>query len=337
MNSFFTISFAQPFWFLLLAAIPLYFILLKKRNKAKNFSLGIPEVSRDKLKVSNWKSILYRLLPFLFFAGFTLLTVAMARPQEKFQKQKITSDGIDIVVALDISPSMLAKDFEPDRLTAAKKVILDFIEQRPSDRIGLTVFSGESYTASPPTLDHKVLYQIIGGLEYGTMENGTAIGMGLSTSVNRLKDSKAKSKIVILLTDGSNNSGIVNPKEAGEIAATFGVKVYTIGVGTNGVALTPYRRNYRNELIFKNAKVEIDEELLTDIAEMTGGAYFRATDNMELVQIYDKINQLEKTEFDSTTLVRKEEKYTGFVLSGLILLLIHFTLSFTLYRNIHSA
>ena len=322
MNSFYLISLAQPLWLLLLTAIPVYFLFMRKKRKAENFRLGIPEADKEKIKARNWKSILYRALPFLFFGGFTLLTIAMARPQQKFQKQKITSDGIDIVIALDVSLSMLSKDFNPDRLTAAKNVILSFIEERPTDRIGLTIFEGESYTASPPTLDHKVLYQIIGGLQNGTVESGTAIGMGLSTSVNRLKNSDAKSKIVILLTDGSNNSGIVDPLEAAEIATTFGIKVYTIGVGSNGVARSAVGRNYRGDVVFQNAQVVIDEELLTEIANETGGAYFRATDNMELANIYDRINQLEKSEFDSTTLVRREEKYTGFLLSGLILLLV---------------
>lgn len=337
MNSLFNISFAHPLWLLLLAAIPFYFILLKKRNKVKNFKLGIPEVNRERLKHLNWKSLLFRFLPFLFFLGFTLLTIAMARPQQQFQKQKVSSEGIDIVIALDISLSMLSKDFEPDRLTAAKKVILDFIQQRPSDRIGLTIFEGESYTASPPTLDHKVLFQIISGLENGTIESGTAIGMGLSTSVNRLKKSNAKSKIVILLTDGSNNSGIIEPLEAADIASTFGIKVYTIGVGSTGVVKSAVGKNMRNQVIFRNAYADIDEDLLTEISESTGGAYFRAKDNMELAGIYDKINQLEKSEFDSTTLIRKEENYRGFLLSGLLCLLIHFVLSFTLFRNIYTA
>lgn len=337
MSSLFNISFAHPLWLLLLTVIPIYFILLKKRNKVRNFKLGIPEVDKEKLTSRNWKSILFRLLPLLFFSGFALLAIAMARPQQQFQKQKISNEGIDIVIALDVSLSMLSKDFEPDRLTAAKNVILDFIEQRPTDRIGLTIFEGESYTASPPTLDHKVLYQIIAGIQNGTVEGGTAIGMGLSTSINRLKKSDAKSKIVILLTDGSNNSGIVDPIEAADIAATFGIKVYTIGVGSNGMVKSAVGRNLRNEVIYRNAYVNIDEDLLTDISESTGGYYFRATDNMELASIYEKINQLEKTEFDSTTLVRKEEKYHTFLLSGLLCLLIHFVLSFSIFRNIYTA
>lgn len=333
-NNFNNISFAHPWWLLLLGIIPLYFVLRKKLKEGQFFKIGIPEVNKDKININNWKSILFKLMPFLFFLGFTLITIAMARPQERFQKQKITSDGIDIVIALDLSLSMLAKDFEPDRLTVAKNVISDFIKGRPSDRIGLTIFAGEGYTASPPTLDHKVLLQFMNDLQYGQIQNGTAIGMGLSTSVNRLKDSEAKSKLVILVTDGSNNSGIVDPLEAADIAATFGVKVYTIGVGTNGEALLP--QFYGNKTVYRYSKVEIDEELLNEIANKTGGNYFRATDEAELKGIYEMINQLEKTEFDSTTLVRREERYHGFLLSGLLFLLIHFGLKSTIFRNIYT-
>ncbi len=328
------ISLGQQWWLLLLAVIPLYFLLRKKLTSAQFFKIGIPEVNSDKITTWTWKSILFKIMPFLFFTGFALLTIAMARPQQKFQKQKITSDGIDIVIALDLSLSMLAKDFEPDRLTVAKEVISDFIKGRPSDRIGLTIFAGEGYTASPPTLDHKVLLQFMNDLQYGQIQNGTAIGMGLSTSVNRLKDSKAKSKLVILVTDGSNNSGIVDPLEAADIASTFGVKVYTIGVGTNGEALLP--QFYGNKTIYRYSKVEIDEALLNEIAQKTGGSYFRATDEAELKGIYEMINQLEKTEFDSTTLVRREDRYHGFLFSGLIVLLLHFGFKSTIFRNIYT-
>lgn len=335
LSSFSNYNFANPLWLLLLAVIPLYFFFRKKLRKGREFKIAVPEVDKEKLSLKNWKTYLYKAMPFLWMAGFTFLTLAMARPQERFQKQKITSDGIDIVMALDLSPSMLAKDFEPNRLTAAREVISEFIKQRPSDRIGLTLFSGESYTASPPTLDHKVLLQFLNDLEYGNLEDGTAIGMGLSTSVNRIKDSKAKSKIVILVTDGSNNSGMVDPMEAAEIATEYGIKVYTIGVGTNGEALFPFRIG--RQIKYRYAPVNIDEELLIKIADETGGAYFRAQDEEELKQIYNKINQLEKSTFDSTTLVRKEDRYHGLLTLGLLFILIHFTCKSTIFRNIYTA
>ncbi len=328
------ISFANPLWFLLLLVIPLYVILHWRKGKVNSIRLGIPEAVSD-MTAMNWKRMLHKLMPFLFFTGFTLLTIAMARPQEKFQKQKITSEGIDIIIALDLSLSMLAKDFNPDRLAVAKQVISEFIKERPSDRIGLTIFAGEGYTASPPTLDHKVLQQFLQDLQFGLIKNGTAIGMGLSTSVNRLKDSKARSKIVILVTDGSNNTGMIDPLSAADIAKTFGVKVYTIGVGTNGEALFP--QIIGNRTIYRKSLVEIDEDLLRKIASETGGQYFRATDEAELKSIYDTINKLEKTEFDSTTLVRREDRYFPFLWSGLLFLTIHFMGKFTLFRNIYTA
>jgi len=299
LSKYANMNLENPWWLLLLAAIPLYFVLRRKIAKAEAFKIGIPEVNRDALHVLTWKNLLYKAMPFLLMLGFTLLTIAMARPVQKFQKQKITSDGIDIVIALDLSMSMLAKDFEPDRLTVAREVISDFIKGRPSDRIGLTVFAGEGYTASPPTLDHKVLLQFLSD------------------------------------TDGSNNSGVVDPLDAADIAATFGVKVYTIGIGTNGEALMP--QFFGNKTIYRYSKVEIDEPLLNEIAMKTEGAYFRATDEEELKGIYEMINKLEKTEFDSTTLVRREDRYQPFLLGGLLLLLIHFGCKSTLFRNINTA
>lgn len=334
VSKYANMSLENPWWLLLLLAIPLYFLLRKKLVASQAFKVGIPEVNKDKIKVLTWKNLLYLAMPFLFMLGFTLLTIAMARPVQKFQKQKITSDGIDIVIALDLSMSMLAKDFEPDRLTVARDVISDFIKGRPSDRIGLTVFAGEGYTASPPTLDHKVLLQFLADLQYGQITNGTAIGMGLSTSINRLKDSDAKSKLIILVTDGSNNSGIVDPLDAADMAATFGIKVYTIGVGTNGQALMP--QFFGNKTVYRYSTVEIDEPLLNEIAHKTEGSYFRATDEAELKGIYEMINQLEKTEFDSTTLVRREDRFQVFLLSGLAILLLHFGCKSTLFRNIYT-
>ena len=323
--------FANPWWLLLALAIPVYLIRAYKK-KENVFTMGFPSIDVDLFKAKNWKKWLLAAIPIFKALGFLLLITAMARPQLKFQKQKISSEGIDIVIAIDLSLSMLAKDFEPDRLTVAKRVISDFIEDRPSDRIGLSVFAGESYTASPPTLDHTVLQQFIAELTYGQLKDGTAIGMGIGTSINRLKDSDAKSKIIILVTDGSNNAGDVDPVEAADMASTLGIKVYTIGVGTNGQALMPSFFNGKTN--YRYFDVVIDEVLLNEIAQKTGGSYFRATNEEELEDIYEMINQLEKSEFDSTTLTRREDKYVGFLAIGLIFLLVDLILRMSLFRNI---
>ena len=332
MGNWSNIEFVNPWWFILLGLLPVYFFLRYWRNDVTGFSVGLPNVESEFFSFRHWKTRVFRAMPWLKSLVFILLIFAMARPQEKFQKQKISSEGIDIMLAIDLSLSMLAKDFEPDRLTVAKKVITDFIEDRPADRIGLAVFAGEGYTASPPTLDHKVLKQFIADLSYGLLKDGTAIGMGLSTSINRLKDSDAKSKIVILVTDGSNNAGVVDPLEAADMASTLGVKVYTIGVGTNGKALMPSTAFGKTS--YRYYDVEIDEALLTEIAINTGGSYFRATNVTELEEIYDMINKLEKSSFDSTTLVRREDRFHPFLLGSLALCMGYYLLSISWFRNI---
>ena len=328
------IVFANPWWFLLLLAMPFYLYLAYAKSGNK-FSLGFPSINADLFSTRNWKKWLYAAMPIIKALAFTLIVLSMARPQLKFQKQKISSEGIDIVMAIDLSQSMLAKDFEPDRLTVAKRVIMEFVQDRPGDRIGLSVFAGESYTASPPTLDHNILLQFIADLTYGQLKDGTAIGMGLSTSLNRLKDSDAKSKIIILVTDGSNNAGVVDPLEAADMASTLGIKVYTVGVGTNGQALMPSYFNGKTN--YRYFDVVIDEALLNEIAQKTGGAYFRATNEKELENIYDMINQLEKSEFDSTTLTRREDRFVVFLRVGLLILLVDFLLRISLFRNIMKA
>lgn len=332
MGNWSNIEFSDPWWFVLLSVVPVYFFWKYRQKDEIGFSIGLPNVETSFFSFTHWKTLLYKAMPYLKSLAFVLLVFAMARPQEKFQKQKISSEGIDIMLAIDLSLSMLAKDFEPDRLTVAKKVITDFIEDRPADRIGLAVFAGEGYTASPPTLDHKVLKQFIADLNYGLLKDGTAIGMGLSTSINRLKDTEAKSKIVILVTDGSNNAGVVDPLEAADMASTLGVKVYTIGVGTNGKALMP--STAFGKTTYRYYDVEIDEGLLTEIAIKTGGSYFRATNVTELEEIYDMINKLEKSSFDSTTLVRREDRFYPFLIGSLALFLAYYLLSISWFRNI---
>ena len=266
------------------------------------------------------RSVKYYLrhLPFVLRCmTVALVIIAMARPQGVSTDSTTTTEGIDIVVALDISGSMLARDFDPDRISAAKDVVARFISERPNDRIGLVVFAGESFTQCPLTTDKRTVLNMLSQVESGIIEDGTAIGNGLATAINRLKESNAKSKVVILLTDGINNSGQIAPLTAAEIANTFGIRVYTIGVGSMGTAPYPAIDVWGN-VSFVPVKVEIDEQVLTDIAEKTGGRYFRATDNRKLSEIYDEINKLEKTKIDVEHNTRFEDFYQVFLLCALI-------------------
>jgi Ca-activated chloride channel family protein len=264
-----------------------------------------------------------------------LLITAMARPRTVDVSTKTkTTRGIDIVMAIDVSASMLAKDLRPNRLEALKEVAADFIKERPNDRIGLVEYAGESYTKTPITSDKAIVLRSLESISYNTIiEGGTAIGMGLATSVNRLKDSKAKSKIIILLTDGVNNSGFIDPKIASELAVEYGIKTYTIGIGTNGMALTPMGILPNGGFQYGRAKVEIDEELLKEIADVTGGKYFRATDNEKLAEIYDEINKLEKTDIEEFKYYNYEEKFRPLVLLAGIILLFELLLRFTIFRS----
>ena len=265
-----------------------------------------------------------RHLPFVLrLVAVALMVVALARPQSTEQLSKTTVEGIDIVLALDVSGTMLAADFEPDRLTAAKDVAAKFIADRPNDRIGLVVFAGESYTQSPLTTDKAALQTLLSQVKFGVVEDGTAIGMGLATAVNRLRESEAKSKVVILLTDGVNNAGQVAPLTAAEIAAEYGVKVYTIGVGKRGYAPYPYYDSWGN-VRYQQQKVEIDEQTLTDIAAKTGGEYFRATSKTTLREVYDRINNLEKTRIETDNYTRHNEHFAVWLLWALALLLVEF-------------
>jgi Ca-activated chloride channel family protein len=260
------------------------------------------------------------------------LIFVLARPQKTDKFQNSTTEGIDIILTLDISGSMLARDFKPDRLEASKNVATEFISGRPYDRIGLVVFSGESFTQCPLTTDHAVLINLMREIKSGMIEDGTALGNGLATAVNRIKDSKAKSKVIILLTDGVNNRGEIAPSTAADIAKTFGVRVYTIGVGTQGTAPYPVQTVYGMQ--FQDMPVEIDEALLKDIASKTGGKYFRATDNNKLIQVYSEIDKLEKSKIDVRQFQRKEEKFLLPSLIVLILLALEAFTRLTIYKNI---
>jgi len=244
------------------------------------------------------------------------------------------NQGIDIVMAIDVSASMLAKDLKPNRLEALKNVAANFIRSRTTDRIGLVEYAGESYTKTPITSDKSIILRSLREIEYNTIiEGGTAIGMGLATSVNRIKDSKAISKVVILLTDGVNNSGFIDPLTAAELANEFGIKIYTIGLGTNGMALSPIGIDSRGKFNYANAKVEIDEKLLKEIADMTGGKYFRATNNSKLIEIYDDIDKLERSDIEEFKYYNVQEKYRLFLLPALILIGLEMILKFTLFRS----
>jgi Ca-activated chloride channel family protein len=261
-----------------------------------------------------------------------LVVIVLARPQSTNRWQNVTTEGIDIMIALDISSSMLAQDLRPNRLEASKDVAIEFISGRETDRMGLVVYSGESFTQCPLTSDHAVLINLFKGIESGMIEDGTAIGMGLANAVNRLKDSKAKSKVIILLTDGVNNRGAIAPLTAAEIAKTFGIRVYTIGVGTMGMAPAPVQTPFGTRL--QNVKVEIDEQTLQKIAAATDGRYFRATNNDKLRGIYREIDQLEKSKIDVKEYSKKEEEYMRFGVLATGLFLVEILIRYLFFRNI---
>jgi len=278
----------------------------------------------------------FRFLLLVFrFLALSALILALARPQTKdVSTRTVTNSGIDIVMAIDVSSSMLAQDLKPNRLTALKRVASDFIGNRVSDRIGLVVYAGESYTKTPITSDKNIVKKSLREINFeGLIEDGTAIGMGLATAVNRLKDSRAKSKVIILLTDGVNNSGFIDPRIAAELAVEYNIKTYTIGLGSNGTAKAPIGVLPNGKFQYGLTKVEIDEALLRTIAKTTGGLYFRATDNQRLVEIYEEINKLEKTEIEEFKYYNFEEKYRPLALLALVLLVLEWLLRRTLFKS----
>ncbi len=280
---------------------------------------------------ASWRNS-FRHIPFgARVLAIIALILALARPQLRNDEELTNGEGIDIVLCLDISGSMLAQDFSPNRMEAAKKVASDFIDGRPTDRIGLVIFSGESFTMSPLTTDRSVLKNQLFSVESGLLEDGTAIGSGLATSVERLRSSQSRSKVIILLTDGENNGGLIDPNTAKEIAKSVGVRVYTVGVGTEGFAPMPIQT--AGGVIIQKEKVSIDEKLLTQIAKETGGKYFRAKDNESLSSIYREIDQLEKTKIEITTLKRYSEQFFPFALAAAILIFVEYLLRFTIFRK----
>lgn len=326
-------EYENPGWFWGLLAIPvisvLHFFTGPNSQARVNISDMRPFEGIESSLMSHGNGALFGMR----IAAFTLLALALARPQSSLSFEDLTKEGIDIVIALDVSHSMMAQDFKPNRLASAKKVARQFISDRPDDRIGLVVYEGESFTQVPITSDHRVLQNGLAEIQPGWIEGGTAIGLGLATAVNRLKTSEAKSKIIILLTDGVSNAGQIKPVDAAHIAKAFGIRTYTIGVGTQGQAKTPYRLFPDGTYDYVMQEVEIDEEVLKEIAQVTDGEYFRATSESGLFEIYDQINQLERTKFNVTRYSNKTEEFFWFAFWALALLIMEFSLRNTIFRS----
>lgn len=325
------LKFANPEAFLLLLLIPAALAWYWYRGSKSYPTLQISDLSIFPKKRNRFKEFLLYSIWVVRVLVWSLLIVALARPQSTSSHQNVSVEGIDIITAMDISGSMLAEDFRPNRLEASKDVAKEFIKGRINDRIGLVVFSGESFTQCPLTTDHAVLLNLIDEIKSGMIEDGTAIGDGLGTAVNRLKESQAKSKVIILLTDGENNSGFVDPLSAAEIAKVYNLRVYTIGIGTIGTA--PYPVETPFGIQYQNIEVRIDEKLLGQIADMTGGKYFRATNKKSLEEIYKEIDKLEKSKIDVTEFRKKKEEFMPFALGALLLLVMDFCISSTLLRR----
>lgn len=328
------ITFLNPEFFWLFLLIPIAIAWLFWQRKNQTASLKISSINGFKSSAS----ILSKLKPYLSvlrILALSSLIIALARPRTvDISNQTKTTKGIDIVMAIDVSGSMLAKDLKPNRMEALKQVASNFVEGRPNDRIGIVVYAAESYTKTPVTSDKAIVLEAIKGIKYdNVIQDGTGIGMGLTTAVNRLKDSKAKSKIIILLTDGVNNAGFIEPETASEIAKEYGIKVYTIGIGTNGMAEFPYAYAPNGQFLFKMMPVEIDENLMKTIAKNTNGKYFRATSNSKLETIYNEINKLETSEIEELKFYDYDEKFRPFVWIAGILLLIELLLRNTIFKS----
>ena len=326
------ITFLHPGYFFLLLLIPAYVAWYVWKQKGLQASLQVSSLKALSNVQPSVRGRLRHILVALRMLALAAIIVVLARPQSTNKFRNETTEGIDIVMALDISGSMLAEDFKPNRLEAAKEVAASFVAGRPNDNIGLVIFAAESFTQCPLTTDHAVLINLFRDIRTGMLEDGTAIGLGLATAVSRIKESQAKSKVIILLTDGVNNRGEIAPITAAEIAQTFGVRVYTIGVGTLGSAPYPVETVFGKQ--YQEVEVKIDEELLQNIAQLTGGAYFRATDNNKLKEIYQQIDQLEKTKIDVREYSKRSEEYLPFALLAALFLLAEILLRNTVFRNL---
>lgn len=326
------IQLANPelLWLLLLLPLFAWYFFSKKRKQKVSLNISTLE-GLQKIPVS-WKVKARGLMSILEGIAFVCIIIALSRPQKTNTTQSIDSKGINLVIALDISGSMLSEDFTPNRIEAAKKIAIQFVKDRPADRIGLVVFAGESYTQCPLTIDHNVLIDQIRKVESGMLEDGTAIGMGLGTAVDRLRHADGKSKVIILMTDGVNNTGKIDPETALELAKAYQIRVYTIGIGTHGKALYPVPTPFGVQK--QMLPVQIDEALLKQIANQTGGQYFRATDNKKLKDIYDQIDQLEKTKIKVNAFKEYKDLFFPFVFVALGALFFSLLLRFTLFRSI---
>ncbi len=331
MMSFFKkLSFASPYWLLLFVAILALIAYYIWKNKKQYAALTLSSLAWTKgLKPS--ARLRTRHLPFILrVIALSLLVIVMARPEFHSSRRKVNVEGIDIMIALDVSGSMRARDLKPDRLQAAKNMAERFIDGRKNDRIGLVIFSGEAFTQCPLTTDHTVLKNLFKPIKSGMIEDGTAIGDGLATAINRIKDSKAISRVIILLTDGVQNSGSIDPITAADIAKEYGIRVYTIGVGSKGTAPMPVKTAYGEQIM--NVPVNIDEKILQKVAKITDGEYFRATSNQSLANVFKDINKLEKSKIDVNIFLNKEDEFSYFAIAALVFLLLELVLRISIYR-----
>ena len=332
MEGFSNYRILYPWMLALLGLLPFLYILFRRYSKTPGTAVYFGRLP-DSLG-SNWRNKIHALLPWILTMAYLLICIALSRPQRIWKEEKLKANAIDIFMVIDLSSSMLAQDFQPDRLSVSKQVAQNFVDKRKYDRLGLAVFAGESYTRCPLTTDHEVLKNFLKEINVGKLDDGTAIGMGLSAAINRLKNSSSKSKIIILLTDGVNNSGYIEPLTAAQLAKEYNIKIYTVGVGSMGEALTPVTRRGDGQYVFAMARVEIDEQLMTQISEMTQGKYYRATDNAALQKIYDEIDKLEKTEIEVTRFTKYTETFHYFAGIALLLLLLHYVLKHFIIRSL---
>lgn len=324
------IKFSQPAFFGLFALVPLL-IYWELRRSGRAQATVMMSTVRPFAGLRSWRNLL-RPMPFIFrVLAFCCLIIALARPQTRNDEQLVNGEGIDIVLCLDISGSMLAQDFAPNRMEAAKNVAAEFIDHRPTDRIGLVIFSGESFTMCPLTTDRTVLKTQLYNVQSGLLEDGTAIGSGLATGVDRLRNSPSKSKVIILLTDGENNGGLIDPNTAKEIAKSIGVRVYTVGMGTEGFAPVPVQTP--GGVVMQREKVNIDEKLLTQIAKETGAQYYRAKDNESLKNIYSEIDRLERSRIEVTAIRRYTEQFFPFALAAALLLMLELLMRWSVFKK----
>ncbi len=327
------ITFAHPYLLLLLIVIPLLIVWYILRYRKQKPALQFSNISLFKGLHKTFRQRAYPLLFALRMVAVGAVIIALARPQSKLSRQEMKVEGIDIVLAMDVSGSMLAEDFKPNRLEAAKKVASDFIDGRKNDRMGLVVFSGEAFTQVPLTIDHGVLLKQLHAVKSGMVKDGTALGDGLATAINRIKDSEAKSKVIILLTDGINNMGAVDPQSAAEIAALYNIRLYTIGVGTKGLAPYPFRDQF-GRTHYQNIPVELDEGLLTQMAQSTNdGQYFRATNKKSLEKIFKQIDEMEKSKIDVTQYAQTKDEYQGWLILAALALLLEILLGLFYFRS----